>query len=343
MKPIETSSAALESFARAVETPFPLPANGTALPLERIRNVAARTDAIPRKLHWVWLGSPLPSRFAENINDIAYHHPNHEATLWTSSTSWHSGHAAALKNLSPRIRIRNVDEAFNELPRPLHAAFIRESNGSLKNFAAASDIARVAVEYDGGIYMDVDAQLAMNGVRVARNLKQPPTQAFANLHAPAGFLIYPRNNQVIAAAPGHRLINKAIEKITSAYTGNTREGADDMWRVKRDYTHYAEMVSLQEKIDKLRRTKEDWAEEQADSLHDEKSRLYTLDFAKGLGYMSTYKNLPRLAITVDATGPRMWARVAPMEMHTFPKELLPDIPADTQSYTRKPFLRRDSI
>jgi hypothetical protein len=343
MKPIETSSAALESFARAVETPSPRRANGTALPLERIRNIAARTDAIPRKLHWVWLGSPLPSRFAENINDIAYHHPNHEATLWTSSTSWHSGHAAALKNLSPRIRIRNVDEVFNELPRPLHAAFIRESNGSLKNFAAASDIARVAVEHGGGIYMDVDARLAVNGVRVARNLKQPPTQAFATLHAPAGFLIYPRNNQVIAATPAHSSIKAAIVNIVSAYTNDNDKNIDEMWRVKRDYTHFAEMTSHRSEIDKLNRIDEDWAEEKADSLQDEIDRLRKLDLAKGLGYISTRKNLPRRTITLDTTGPNMLARVSPKGIHTFPQELIPDIPADGQSFVHRPLLRRDSF
>ena len=297
---------------------------------------------IPKRLHWVWLGSPLPAEHAIAINDLTYHHPDFKATLWTSSVAWRSGHAQALESLSRRVRVRSIDDAFKGHPRSLHGAFIRESVGPLKNLAAASDIARAAIEDAGGIYMDVDVQLAAIKDRTFKGIGQP-LNTLGNLHAPEGFLKYRGGNAVIATVPGHPSVKAAIASIVSAYANDTKEGTDKMWRVKRDYTHFAEMTSLRSRINCLDRIDEDWAEEQANQLHDEIDRLRKQDLDKGLGDTSTRKVLPRLSITMDATGPNLWARISPKGTHTFSADVFAAIPANARSYLDKPDLRRASF
>lgn len=50
---------------------------------------------IPPLIHFIWLGSPLPSEFAPTINTWANCHPGWEIKIWTDATdfSWSSGYS----------------------------------------------------------------------------------------------------------------------------------------------------------------------------------------------------------------------------------------------------------
>lgn len=111
---------------------------------------------IPNDASWVWLGKRLPPWFAQNINKFVHENPHYSVTLWTDKTSWAGGHAEALENLSKRVNIRPIEQAFEGMSYKLEAAFERERSGPLKNYAAASDLGRTAIISKAGWYFDTD-------------------------------------------------------------------------------------------------------------------------------------------------------------------------------------------
>ena len=101
---------------------------------------------VPRKMHFIWLGSPLPNKYKRNIRHLLRLNPGYPAHLWTDHavdlTSF--GDAAVYHhNLSERRqtrRFRNWD------------LIERESN-----LAGKADYLRMEVVFlHGGIYMDTD-------------------------------------------------------------------------------------------------------------------------------------------------------------------------------------------
>lgn len=280
-------------------------------------------SVIPKKAHWVWLGKPLPQDFARNINKFVDRNPDYKPTLWVNKKSWSTKHRAALENLSSRVEIRNIDEAFDTLNVKLTSAFERECSGSHRNYAAASDIARCAILYsNGGVYMDVDAV-----VKHDMPLRQ--------LAADKGILIYPRGNGVIAATLGNKYVGKVIEKIISAYaiikdTSDKQDQNDPMFSTKRSFNHRDEYLT---------------PDSQQRGLPIRMNSIRNKDMDKGLGDPSVARTAPRLSATMDATGPNMWSGVlVDVITHDLPPVYFEEIDASAKSYTLKPErMRRDSI
>ena len=82
---------------------------------------------IPKKIHQIWLGSPLPDKYAEFAETWKAKHPTWEYKLWTDSD---------ISNLD--IKRRKVYE-------------------SADNYGAKSDIARYEIlKQFGGLYVDTD-------------------------------------------------------------------------------------------------------------------------------------------------------------------------------------------
>lgn len=189
------------------------------------------TDSeVPNQVNWVWLGGPLPIDAAMNINNFVDAVPDYSATLWVDSQAWSSGHAAALENVSQRVRIANVSDAFHGVNPKVHAAFERERSGPLKNYPAASDIARLAVMSKGGVYSDVDVELAQSFPK--------------SLSAPEGLLLYVDENgnfgnAILAAGEGSPVVARALSSIAKEYSSPT----SSTWMKKRAYPEAVEMAA----------------------------------------------------------------------------------------------------
>ncbi|MBV6823977.1 RHS repeat-associated core domain-containing protein [Pseudomonas sp. PD9R] len=191
---------------------------------------AGTNSEVPQQLNWIWLGAPLPVEAAININNFANTVPEYSATLWVDNQAWSSGHGAALENLSKRIRIANVSDVFQELNPKVHAAFERERSGPMKNYPAASDIARLAVISKGGVYFDVDVSLARSFP--------------ASLNAPAGMRLYVDGNDnfgnaILAAGKSSPVVTRALTKIANEYSNP----ASITWMEKRAYPGSAERAA----------------------------------------------------------------------------------------------------
>lgn len=79
---------------------------------------------VPAAVHFIWLGSPIPQKYADNIERIRKHNPRHTITLWTDAI----------------VAFRNRD------------LFDVETN-----LGAKADILRYEIVHNfGGIYLDVD-------------------------------------------------------------------------------------------------------------------------------------------------------------------------------------------
>ncbi|WP_160386501.1 RHS repeat-associated core domain-containing protein [Pseudomonas sp. PB101] len=177
------------------------------------------SSQIPKNAHWVWIGEPIPKDFSRNINKFSHINADYTPTLWISKKTWSEKHRAALENLASRVIVKNIDEAFESADIRLTSAFERERSGSLHNYAAASDIARVVILYQqGGVYMDTD---------VISKFGMPLQQ----LTAHQGIMRTSRGNGIIAADKGNKHLNSAMKKMISAYEKNN----DDMWKNKRTY------------------------------------------------------------------------------------------------------------
>lgn len=270
---------------------------------------------IPNEANWIWLGKPLPAKFAQNINKFVHENPHYSATLWTDKTSWAGGHAEALENLSKRVNINRIELAFHGIHYKLEAAFERERSGPLNNYAAASDIARPAILNRGGIYMDVDVQ----------HHKPLPI----NIAAPENVLIIKNNrtsNAILAATPN----SAEIRTITDAMIINYHRKNEHMWKEKRMYS--SQLATSQNKMD--------------ESLSKLQHQITETRFFFELNDIKTefLAKHPRIRLTVESTGPGLWAHYFQNPTNVnFPKTYHP-IDASAASYLKRPAgIRRASI
>lgn len=302
---------------------------------------AAADNHIPCNAHWVWMGTPLPADVASNINRFSAAHPDYRATLWVSRHVWSAGHGQALQGLHKGVQVRPIEAALDGLEVRLVAAFERERSGALHNYAAASDIARVAVLYQyGGVYMDGDARIN-------------PAQPLGQLTAAAGVLRLERGNAVLAAAPGNRFVATVLQRIALGYTPDrhapTAQAAriEATWGSKRAYNSRDAYLALDAERSSLLKIKNPSVaiDDRIDALVDQMDALRDHDLDRGRGDPAVLKTTPRLAGTMQATGPDLWAAVlATVPDHAFPEGHFEPIDASAQSYTRRPpLLRRDSL
>lgn len=134
--------------------------------------------AIPKKLHFIWLGKPMPEEYNKYINSWREFHPDWEFKLWTEA---------------------DVD-TFNFRNRDIFT----EAN----NYSRKADIWCLEIlEQFGGLYLNVDFQC----------LKQMDTLHYAYdfyiAMQPLDTNIVQLGTGLIAAIPHHPLLKLAIENI----------------------------------------------------------------------------------------------------------------------------------
>ena len=151
------------------------------------RNLPGRkkTQNIPKNIHFIWLGR-MPERYVNNLSQISSRFPTHKAFLWTDSGNM-AHHSTLLDHyqLGNRIQVKNLEKHIESAAlsgnaslsgsswQKVYGAFYREHEGTYKNYAAASGIARLMVLYKyGGQYFDVDILLNItNGLEHIKNTR----------------------------------------------------------------------------------------------------------------------------------------------------------------------------
>lgn len=96
-------------------------------------------EAVPKKIHFIWIGSVTPDKYIENVKQFARYNHDYEVLLWVDHP------------LPPieKITVKHIGSInlIND------ALFRRESN-----IGAKADILRYEIVYnEGGIYNDIDA------------------------------------------------------------------------------------------------------------------------------------------------------------------------------------------
>ena len=151
----------------------------------------APAASIPRHIHHIWLGSPLPAAMQTWVSSFRLHHPNWQHTLHTSLDNFpHSSPSSS----------------------PVHAHLTRLMSQTT-NYAEQSDILRLdlLLAY-GGLYVDCDFDCF---------------QSFDALHDSSLIGLYcgmsntgtvELNNGLIGARPGHPLLHECIERMCARET-----------------------------------------------------------------------------------------------------------------------------
>jgi hypothetical protein len=129
--------------------------------------------AIPRKIHFIWVGSALPSKFSDNvINWAEYtrgseHDPGYQVYLWTDEGTLENkaicerlvGHGVRLNHW------KSIGES-NAIPENVFKLLedtIEEGHKEGHSPNYCSDIHRIALLYkEGGLYIDTD-NFILNG------------------------------------------------------------------------------------------------------------------------------------------------------------------------------------
>lgn len=189
-------------------------------------------SVIPRIAHYIWLGGTLPEYARSNIVSFQANNQDWQVNIW-------SDNPARLRNnmidqgLSEtamgRINIANVNDALEHAPphlrRDLSGVYAREVSGPYRNYAAASDLLRLAVLYQhGGLYMDTDVYVDPSAPLGPINaVRSPASQVlFAELTGSG------QGNHLLASQPGAsgmaRLLGRAVDSYVRDISVLKRQG-----------------------------------------------------------------------------------------------------------------------
>jgi hypothetical protein len=171
---------------------------------------------IPKVIHFIWLGSPVPEKYLANIDAISTLNPDYRTQVWLDDQS----RASASRIKGSRCRARHVDEVLghavaSEDARNIYRLTVSTS-GSRPNYAAASDVLRLLVLLaEGGVYLDTDTYIENPGTACG----------FGQLKAKYGFLVSTRtqfrdgpfNNSPMAAVPGSPVLRELLALAEKRY------------------------------------------------------------------------------------------------------------------------------
>jgi hypothetical protein len=169
----------------------------------------ARPLPIPKTIHFIWLGSPIPEKYGSNIRAIAALNADYKINIWLDDHS----QASAEANPESRFTFRHVDQILNHAvasddARNIYKLAVAKS-GYRPNYAAASDLLRILILLaEGGVYLDTDTYVE----------RVEAACGFGQLQAKYGFLLStqtvardgPVNNSPMAAVPGSPALRELL-------------------------------------------------------------------------------------------------------------------------------------
>ncbi|KVN49703.1 C80 family cysteine peptidase, partial [Burkholderia ubonensis] len=193
-------------------------------------------NQVPMKAHYFWDGKNIPEESLRNILLFTSMNPDYDVNVWTSrpgaifstlESMRDSGVASSRyleRNYGDYISVKNIGDLYSDLKRNFHrgseieSIYHREKSGPYRNYAAASDVSRLAILHvEGGLYMDVD-------VMTSRPVGQ--------LIAPLNFLLHREgglsSNAVLAATPMAEPTEAMLTQIADSYKNH-----DIVWTSKR--------------------------------------------------------------------------------------------------------------
>ncbi|KVD67757.1 hypothetical protein WI86_19760, partial [Burkholderia ubonensis] len=182
-------------------------------------------NQVPMKAHYFWDGKNIPEESLRNILLFASMNPDYDVNVWTSrpgaifstlESMRDSGVASSRyleRSYGDYISVKNIGDLYSDLKKNFHrgseieSIYHREKSGPYRNYAAASDVSRLAILHvEGGLYMDVD-------VMASRPVGQ--------LVAPLNFLLHREgglsSNAVLAAAPMAEPTEAMLTQIADSY------------------------------------------------------------------------------------------------------------------------------
>ena len=202
------------------------------------------TNVVPSNAHYYWEGGEISEGFVRNMLVFKNLNPEYEVSLWTSQSSRVFDVLNAMReSLDPvsremafregdQLLIRDPQELFDQLApiysqsREIESIYYREVNGPYNNYAAASDIVRLAATYvEGGVYMDGD--VAVGGPLGVLSASRVFLALFEGEYT---------TNAVIAAQPGSEIGEALLDKVVFEYSDSSanRYGFDNFgWQQKR--------------------------------------------------------------------------------------------------------------
>lgn len=179
-------------------------------------------DTVPKKMHFIWIGGPIPQIFADNIKKWKEKNPDYEVHLWIDTAASNPNQIDAVEKAA-NDAVADIGGEIHNLSEPKHPYFDAQSKnmnyyndeitGESRNLAAASDILRMEILFrEGGVYIDTDL---------------PPNKPLGDIHAPLGFVKSTNfSNDFLCAIPGADLTDKFRNKITQNYSSVTQIDVD---------------------------------------------------------------------------------------------------------------------
>lgn len=137
-------------------------------------------SGIPRRIHFIWLGSELPKQYEEIVDTWKEHNPDHGIFVWGDKE---------VKTLVEDY----ADDHFKEL------------YSQCANYGQKSDLLRYLILSEiGGIYADIDFVCLQNFNELH------DCNFFAGICLEKEFQL---NNGLIGCAPGHPIMDNVLERI----------------------------------------------------------------------------------------------------------------------------------
>lgn len=214
-------------------------------PLKRqADNLTASVNTIPKKIHYVWLGeAKIPNGAIHNMISASKQNPDYTITLWSDNPEkiknqiLNTGYSKAILS---KINIKQPN-----LSTRVAAAINREcTDSNFKNYAAASDIMRLAVLKDyGGIYMDVDVAMRtpLGEIKPQRQSSTGEIDCLIFQEKTEKGVRY--SNAVIAAPQNSKGIEKMLSAAIAPYEGSVPEmgcgktaGRGELTKLMNDYS-----------------------------------------------------------------------------------------------------------
>jgi hypothetical protein len=163
---------------------------------------------IPKKIHYVWVGSNIPCEYIEEAIQTKILNPDYEMYIWTDAPS-------QFDRLFKLGTIINSVESIQLSPFQREVVRAEMGEGRLPNtkpnYAAVSDVYRIWIlDEHGGVYLDFDTK---------------SKAALGTLEAPFGFFWlseykngkYEQNNTVIASVSGNIILKIIKNEIENRY------------------------------------------------------------------------------------------------------------------------------
>ncbi len=172
---------------------------------------------VPPVIHFIWLGpKPFPPQSVENVRSWIAQHPTWRMKFWTDRER--------------EVPCEGMERCF---VRDFRFTKLQRCFDSSENFAEKSDVLRYEILFqEGGLYVDHDTHCLRSFDALHRGYDffsglEPPHEAFVGRNITCG-------NAVIAAAPGHPILHRAIDLVAERWDNLAQKfrGRDDYSRIE---------------------------------------------------------------------------------------------------------------